>query len=51
MAMLDTNDPQDPLIRMLLLGGAVTAVVGFLLTAILITIMISTNFNPLGWME
>ncbi len=46
-----TPDPQDRLIRLLLLGGATAAFLGFLVTAVVIMVMISTNFNFLQWME
>jgi len=49
--MLDTQDPEDRLIRALLIGGAVAAVSAFLFLALIITILISANFNILNWME
>jgi len=42
---------EDVLIRRLLLGSAVAAVIGVLVLAVVITVMISMNFNPLNWME
>lgn len=42
---------EDLLIRRLLLGGSVAAVLGVLFLAVVITVMISMNFNFLNWME
>lgn len=42
---------EDVLIRRLLLGGAVAVVLGVLFAAVVITVMISMNFNFLNWME
>jgi hypothetical protein len=42
---------EDLLIRRLLLGSAVAAVIGVLFVAVVITVMISVNFNFLNWME
>lgn len=48
---LDMNNPEDRLIRTLLIVLP-SALVGLLLLgAIVITVMISTNFNILNWME
>jgi hypothetical protein len=44
-------DPEDILIRRLLIGAAVGAVTTFLLVALVIAVMISYNFNILSWME
>lgn len=49
--MFDTQNPEDRLIRTILLGAAAAAVVGFLTVATAIAMMISANFNPLNWME
>ncbi len=49
--MLEIQDPEDRFIRMLLIGGATVAVIGFLITATVITVLISMNFNVLEWME
>lgn len=49
--MPDTRDPEDRQIRLILLSAAVAAVVGVLVAGIVLTVMISTNFNILNWME
>lgn len=46
-----TPDPEDRLIRALLIGGAAAGVGFFLVAALLVTVMISYNFNFLEWME
>jgi hypothetical protein len=48
---MQTGDPQDQLIRTLLILGATGAVVGVLTAATAITVMVSANFNILNWME
>lgn len=49
--MSEIKDPEDILIRRLLLGGSIFAVLGFLATVFLVAVMISYNFNFLRWME
>jgi hypothetical protein len=50
--MADTTpDPEDRMIRTLLLGGAVVGVGFFLAVALVVTLMITYNFNILEWME
>ena len=49
--MIKQQDPEDVLIRRLLIGAAAGALVMFLLVTLVITIMISANFNFLNWME
>lgn len=49
--MFDTQNPEDRLIRTILLGAATAAILGFLATATAIAVMISANFNPLNWLE
>lgn len=44
-------DPQDPIIRTVLISAATFAVIGFLTTALVVTALLSSNFNPLNWME
>jgi hypothetical protein len=46
-----TQDPEDRLIRWILIGLATGAVLTFLLVATVITVMISYNWNFLNWME
>ena len=45
------SDPQDPLIRVLLVSAAVAVAGGILTTAFVVVAMISANFNFLNWME
>jgi hypothetical protein len=49
--MLDTQDPEDRQIRVVLLSVASVALLGFLMTAVTVAVMISMNFNILNWME
>ncbi|MCK9589455.1 MAG: hypothetical protein WC076_13310 [Terrimicrobiaceae bacterium] len=49
--MLDTKDPEDRQIRVILLSAASVAVLGILTTALVVAVMISMNFNILNWME
>ena len=45
------SDPQDPFIRTILISASIGAVLGFLTTVLVVTVMISLNFNFLNWME
>ena len=49
--MSDTIDAEDRLIRRILIAVPTVAVLGFLLTVVLITVMVSSNFNILEWVE
>jgi len=49
--MQNTKDPEDKLIRVFLITAASGAVLTFILVALVITVMISYNFNILNWME
>lgn len=49
--MLDTNDPEDRQIRVILISAAAVAVLGLLITATVVAVMVSANFNFLNWME
>jgi hypothetical protein len=49
--MSEVQDPEDRLIRRILIAVPTVAVVGFLLTVLLITVMVSYNFNILEWLE
>jgi hypothetical protein len=49
--MSDAPDPEDLLIRRLLLGGAIFFVSGGLVTAVVIAVCVSAGFNVLNWME
>ena len=49
--MSESQDPEDRLIRRILIAVPTVAVVGFLLTVLLITVMVSYNFNILEWLE
>jgi ABC-type Fe3+ transport system permease subunit len=44
------NDPQDPLIRTILLSAA-AAVLGLVSAVLVVTAMISANWNFMQWME
>lgn len=45
------KDPQDPLIRTILLSSAAAAILGFIAAALVVTAMISANWNFMQWME
>jgi hypothetical protein len=49
--MEPANDPQDPIIRAILVSAAASAVLGFIATALVVTAMISANWNLMQWME
>ena len=49
--MSDIEDAEDWLIRRILIAVPAVAVLGFLLTVVLITVMVSCNFNILEWVE
>jgi hypothetical protein len=46
-----TQDPEDRLIRNLLILAATGAAAGLLAAATAITVLVSANFNILNWME
>jgi hypothetical protein len=46
-----SSDPQDPIIRLILVSTAVAVAGGVLTTAFVVVAMISANFNFLNWME
>ncbi|MBJ7259047.1 MAG: hypothetical protein JHD33_05850 [Chthoniobacterales bacterium] len=48
---MDTHDPEDPLIRSLVILVSTGAVLGLLAAGTVITVMVSFNFNILNWME
>lgn len=45
------NDPQDPLIRTILLSAAAAALLGLVSAVLVVTAMISANWNFMQWME
>lgn len=49
--MPDNNDPENRLIRLLLLSTACVLLSAVLAMGIVLVVMISTNFNILSWME
>lgn len=49
--MADTRDPEDLLIRRLLVSVPVFLVAGFLATVAIVVVMLSYNFNPMNWLE
>lgn len=48
---MSQEDAEDRLIRRLIVWTVTAAVAGFLALAVVITIMVSANFNILEWME
>ena len=49
--MSELQDDEDRVIRRILITVGAIAVSGFLLTVLLITVMVSSNFNILDWLE
>jgi uncharacterized membrane protein (DUF106 family) len=49
--MSDIQDAEDRLIRRILIAVPTVAALGFLVTVLVITVMVSCNFNILDWME
>ncbi len=49
--MSDIQDAEDRLIRRILIAVPTVAALGFLVTVLVITVMVSSNFNILDWME
>jgi hypothetical protein len=49
--MSDIQDPEDRLIRRILIAVPTVAVLAFLATVVVITVMVSYNFNILDWLE
>lgn len=49
--MGEIQDDEDRLIRKILIAVPAVAVLGFLATVLLITVMVSCNFNILDWLE
>jgi hypothetical protein len=45
------RDPEDVFIRNLIISATSVAVVGFLTVGLVITVLVSANFNVLNWME
>jgi hypothetical protein len=45
------SDPQDPIIRLILVSTAVAVAAGLITTALVVTAMVAANFNFLNWME
>jgi hypothetical protein len=45
------SDPQDPIIRLILVSTAVAVAAGIIATAFVVTAMVAANFNFLNWME
>lgn len=46
-----SKDPEDRLIRNMILLSLSTATVGLLVLAMIVTVMVGANFNILQWME
>ncbi|TSA29929.1 MAG: hypothetical protein D4R65_14380 [Verrucomicrobiaceae bacterium] len=49
--MLDTTDPEDRQIRVILISAAAVAILGLIAIATVVAVMVSANFNFLSWME
>jgi hypothetical protein len=49
--MGEIQNDEDRLIRKILIAVPTVAVLGFLATVVLITVMVSCNFNILDWLE
>ncbi len=49
--MADPRNPEDLLIRRLLVGVPVFLVAGFFATVATVVVMLAYNFNPLNWLE
>jgi bacteriorhodopsin len=49
--MSEIEDPEDRLIRRILIAVPTIAALGFLAMVVLITVMVSYNFNILDWLE
>jgi hypothetical protein len=45
------SDPQDPIIRVILVSAAVAVTGGILTSAFIVVALVSANFNFLNWME
>lgn len=45
------KDPEDLQIRNILITGGTVAVLGAIVTAVVIAVMVAYNFNFLQWME
>ena len=48
---MQTREPEDEYIHWLILLAATGAAIGLLTAAVVITVMVSANFNILKWME
>lgn len=51
MSESEIQGAEDRLIRRILIAVPAVAVLGFLATVVLITVMIAYNFNILDWLE
>lgn len=49
--MTDTNKGEEGFIRSLIIAASAAALVGVLVLAALVTVLVSSNFNILQWME
>jgi hypothetical protein len=48
---MTSQDPEDIFIRNLIISASTLAVFALLMVAMAITVLVSTNFNILQWME
>ena len=49
--MSEIPDPEDRIIRRILIAVPTVLALGFLANVVLVTVMISYNFNILDWLE
>jgi len=48
---MPAQDPEDIFLRNMIIIALTVAVIGLLTVGTVVTIMVSTNFNILNWME
>jgi hypothetical protein len=51
MSESEIQNAEDRLIRRIFVAVPTVAVLGFLVTVVLITVMVACNFNILDWLE
>jgi hypothetical protein len=48
---MEKRSAEDELVRQLVIGAAVSTVLGLLVLGTILTVLVSSNFNVLQWME
>jgi len=48
---MEQRSAEDELVRQLVIGAAVSTVLGLLALGTILTVLVSSNFNVLQWME